>query len=269
MSYKTFRKGLAIPFSMFLVLFIILPMLFICYYAFTDESGVFTAQACVSFFTNPTKLNVLFVSLLFATITTILCLLIGFPIAWILADSKLNHSNVLIMLFVVPMWINFVLRTGALRDLLNTMLGWVGKSTGELPYLSAIIGLVADYLPFTIIPLNTTLLKLDHSQIEVAEDLGCNKFHTFTRNIIPQAMPGLVSASMMVFMPSMSSYVVTDVMSEHQVTVVGNAIEVAFGQSDWADGSFMALIMLVLIFIGMMATGKYMKQSEKEGRGQW
>jgi len=269
MRYKAFRKGLCIPFTLFLVLFVLIPMLFIVYYAFTDASGNFTWEAVISFFTSPTKLNVLFVSLLLATLTTLICLVIGFPVAWILADPELNHSSVLVMLFVIPMWINFVLRTGALRDLLNVILGWFGKSTGELPYLSGVIGLVADYLPFTILPLNTTFLKLDRSQMEAAEDLGCNKFHVFIRNVLPQSRPGLISACMMVFMPTMSSYVVTDVMSERQVTVIGNAIATAFDQSDWSGGSFMALIMLVLIFLGMFLTRKYSEASEKEGAGQW
>lgn len=269
MFYKTYRKGLCIPFVLFEILFVIRPRLFIVYYAFTDSKGYFTFQAFTDFFSNRTKLNVLFVSLLIGLVTTIICRLIGFPIAWILAGKDFKSSSVFVRLFVIPRWINFVLRTGALRDLLNVVYGWFGKSTGELPYLSAIIGLVTDYLPFTIIPLHSTLLKLDHSQIEAAKDLGCNPFHTFTRSIIPQARPGIISACRMVFRPTISSYVITDVRSERQLMLFGNSIETSFSNSDWEGGSFMALIRLVIIFITRLITKKFNDKSEKEGSGSW
>ena len=268
MKFKTFRQGLCIPFVVFLILFVIVPMFFIGYYAFTDVDGNFTVDAIKSFFTDLTQLNVLFVSILISTITTVICILIGFPVAWILARRKLTRGSLFVMLFVIPMWINFVLRTGALRDLLNLIFSWFGSSTGELPYLSAIIGLVIDYLPFTIIPLNSTLLKLDKSQIEAAKDLGCTPFKTFTKSIIPQSMPGIISACTMVFMPSISSYVITDVMSERQIMIFGNAIQIAFDTNNWNGGSFLALIMLIIIFVSMIATGKFQDNSEKE-RGTW
>ena len=268
MKFKAFRQGLCIPFIVFLLLFVIGPMFFIAFYAFTDVDGNFTVDAFTNFFTDLTQLNVLFVSMLISSITTIICILVGFPVAWILARRNLTRGSLFVMLFIIPMWINFVLRTGALRDLLNLILSWFGSSTGELPYLSAVIGLVADYLPFTIIPLNSTLLKLDKSQIEAAKDLGCTPFKTFTKSIIPQAMPGIISACTMVFMPSISAYVITDVMSERQIMIFGNAIQIAFDTNNWSGGSFLALIMLVIIFITMILTGKFQDSSEKE-RGTW
>lgn len=265
MSYKTFRKGLCIPFVLFLILFVILPFFFIIFYAFTDNYGNFTWDGLVSFFTSLDKLNVLFVSLLIGFLTTVICILIGFPAAYILANPKYNKSGIIVMLFVIPMWINFVLRTGALRDLLNSMLGLFGSSTGEHPYLCTIIGMVADYLPFTIIPLHSTLLKLDRSQIEAAQDLGCNKLKTFTRSIIPQSLAGIISACLMVFMPTISSYVISDVLSEHQIMLFGNSIYTSFMTNDWCGGSFMSLIMLIIIFVAMAVTKKYSDSSEKEG----
>lgn len=269
MSYKTFRKSLALPFVLFLLLFVLIPILFIVFYAFTDADGNFTWEAIVSFFTSTTKLNVLLVSLLIGVFNTVLCLLISFPLAYLLANPKINKNYVLVMLFVMPMWINFVLRTGALRELLSIILKWFGTTTGQHPLLCTMVGMVINYIPFTILPLYSTMLKLDHSQIEAAEDLGCNPLKTFTRSIIPQAMPGIISASMMVFMPTISSYVISDTLSEGKIMLFGNSIYLSFSNSDWNSGSFMSLIMLIIIFALMMATKKFQRTSEEQGGGSW
>lgn len=265
MFYKAFRKGLCLPFVLFLLLFILIPMLFIVYYAFTDADGNFTLAAFADFFTSTTKLNVLLVSLLIGIFNTALCLLISFPLAYLLANPKINKNYVLVMLFVMPTWINFVLRTGALRELLSIFLGWFGTNTGQHPLFCTMVGMVTNYIPFTILPLYSTMLKLDRSQIEAAEDLGCNPFHTFTRSIIPQAMPGLVSAAMMVFMPTISSYVISDTLSEGKIMLFGNSIYLSFSNSDWNSGSFMSLIMLIIIFALMLATKKFQRDDEKGG----
>ena len=270
MKYKIFRKGLAIPFWLFLSLFVIIPILFIIFYAFTDVNGNFTLDAFRSFFTSTVKLNVLLISILIGLFNTFLCLLIGFPLAYILANPKFNKNYVLVMLFVMPMWINFVLRTGALRDLLSVILNSVGTTTGEHPLLCTMIGMVLNYLPFTILPLYSTMLKLDKNQIEAAKDLGCNPIQTFTKSIIPQAMPGLVSASMMVFMPTISSYVISDTLSEGKIMLFGNSIYLSFSNSDWNGGSFMSLIMLIIIFLVMLFTRKFQGERDAErGNGSW
>jgi spermidine/putrescine transport system permease protein len=265
---KHFVKSLCIPFALFLVLFVLIPILFIIFYAFTDSNGNFTFNAFTSFFTNTVKLNVLLISILIGVFNTALCLLITFPLSYLLANPKINKNYVLVMLFVMPMWINFVLRTGALRDLLTIILGWFGTTTGEHPLLCTMIGMVTNYIPFTVLPLYSTMLKLDHSQIEAASDLGCNPFHVFTRSIIPQSMPGIVSAGMMVFMPTISSYVISDTLSEGKIMLFGNSIYLSFSYSDWNGGSFMSLIMLIIIFIVMFATRKFERGSEK-GAASW
>ncbi len=269
MKYKYFRKGLALPFALFLILFVIIPILFIIFYAFTDNQGFFSFDAVVSFFTSTTKLNVLLVSILVGLFNTVLCLLIGFPLAYLLANPKFNKNYVLVMLFVMPMWINFVLRTGALRDLLSIVLGWFNTTNGEHPLFCTMVGMVTNYLPFTILPLYSTMLKLDKSQIEAAQDLGCNPFKTFTRNIIPQTLPGLVSASMMVFMPTISSYVISDTLSEGKIMLFGNSIYLSFSNSDWNGGSFMSLIMLIIIFIVMFATKKFQGNGSERRLSAW
>ena len=144
MKLRFQRKHLCIPYFIFLILFVIIPILLIVYYAFTDSNGFFTFDALVNFFSSTNKLNVLLVSLLFGVLNTVICLIIGYPIAYILANKKYNSNYVIVMLFVMPMWINFVLRTGATRDVLS----WIGLSGGEHPYLATMIGLVYNYLPF-------------------------------------------------------------------------------------------------------------------------
>lgn len=266
------RKYLSIPYVIFLALFIIVPILIIIFYAFTNEyvdvNGVthiyLSGDAIVNFFTQWSKINVLFVSLYVALLTTVICLLIGFPLAYFLADKKVNKNAVLVTLFIAPMWINFVLRTGATRDLLT----WMGINGGNYPYLATMIGMVQNYLPFVILPLYTTMTKLDKNQIEAAKDLGANDMQVFFKNIIPQAMPGIISACLMTFMPTMSSYVISDTLSEGKITLFGNYIELEFTNKAWHDGSFMALIMLIFIGLSMVISQKSNKREEKGG-GKW
>ena len=266
-SFK--RKYLSIPYFIFLLLFVIVPILIILVYAFTktNELGqlVFSFDSLVEFFSSTTKLNVLVVSLFIGIINTILCLVIGYPIAYLLADKKVNKNYVMVMLFVMPMWINFVLRTGATRDVLYMM----GIKGGEHPYAATLIGLVYNYLPFTILPLYTTMIKLDKSQIEAARDLGCNPAQTFYHSVLPQSIPGIVSAAEMVFMPTMSSYVISDTLSEGKLTLFGNSIANSFNNSLWNDGSFMAFVMLALIFLTMFITNRFHKDGAQERGRLW
>ena len=275
-GWKTFkrivafkRKYLSIPYFVFLILFVVIPILIILVYAFTKTTDagnlVFSFDSLVEFFSSTTKLNVLVVSLFIGIINTILCLLIGYPIAYLLADKKVNKNYVMVMLFVMPMWINFVLRTGATRDVLYMM----GIKGGEHPYAATLIGLVYNYLPFTILPLYTTMIKLDKSQIEAAKDLGCNPAQTFAHSILPQSVPGIVSAAEMVFMPTMSSYVISDTLAEGKLTLFGNSIANSFNNSLWNDGSFMAFVMLALIFLTMFITNRFHKDETIEKGRLW
>ena len=259
MKFRFQRKYLCIPYFLFLILFVVIPILLIVFYAFTDTNGNFTFDALVGFFSSTNKLNVLLVSLLFGVLNTIICLVIGYPIAYLLANKKYNSNYVIVMLFVMPMWINFVLRTGATRDVLT----WIGLNGGSHPYIATMIGMVYNYLPFVILPLYTTMLKLDQSQIEAAQDLGCNRIQVFTKSIFPQSVPGVISAAMMVFMPTMSSYVIPEILSEGKVLLFGNSIYLNFSNYQWGDGSFMALIMLLIVGITMLATRNFSEKDDK------
>ena len=158
----------------------------------------------------------------------------------------------------MPMWINFVIRTGATRDLLS----WLNISGGTYPEAATLIGLVYNYLPFTILPLYTTMLKMDKNQIVASKDLGANGVQTFIKVVIPLTMPGIVSAATMVFMPTISSYVISDILSEYNVVLFGTYIDLYFNQNDWNFGSFMALIMLILILFSVLLTRKFSNDDE-------
>ena len=263
-SFSLFkRQYLCIPYGLFLILFIIIPILIILFYAFSDN-GRFSFNSLINFFTTWSKINVLILSLFIALQTTIICLIIGYPLAYFLADKKVNKNVVLITLFIAPTWINFVLRTGATRDLLT----WIGINGGSHPYLATLIGMVQNYLPFVILPLYTTMLKLDKSQIEAARDLGANPFQVLLKNILPQSLPGIISACTMTFMPTMSSYVISDTLSEGKITLFGNYIYLDFSNNAWNDGSFMAFIMLAIIGISMLISSRF-KKEESRGNKAW
>lgn len=257
MKFRFQRKYLSIPYFLFFLLFVVVPVLLIVYYAFTDKaSGHFSLINLKNFFQDSTNVNVLIISLVFALGNTLICLLIGYPIAYILANKKYNKNKITVLLFIMPMWINFVIRTGATRDLLT----WIGLGGGTHPEAATMIGLVYNYLPFVILPLYSTMLKMDKSQIEASYDLGANGFQTFIKVILPMTMPGIVSACTMVFMPTLSSYVISDLLSEYNIVLFGSYIDLYFNQANWNFGAFMALIMLILIGISVAITRRFSKE---------
>lgn len=260
------RKYLSIPYFIFLVLFVLLPLLLIIYYALSDESGAISLSNFVKFFSNKNKIGLLSVSVLIGALNTVLCILIGYPVAMLLTKNKRGNNKVsmMILLFIMPMWINFVLRTAATRDLMY----WIGINGGNYPYLATMIGMVYNYLPFTILPLYTQMLKMDRNLIEASYDLGANKVQTFVKTQIPLTMPGIISGAMMVFMPTMSSFVISDVMGERKIQLIGNTIQFNFDQMRWHEGSFIAFVMLVIIGISMLIT-RNVKTEENARGGLW
>ena len=249
MRLRFSRKTLGIPYAIFLLFFVIIPMLVIIFYAFTDKEMHISFDNFVRFFSDPTKLSTIVYSLVIALITTAVCLLIAYPVAYILARSKMKKKFVILLLFVTPMWINFVLRVNAIRELLN----WVGL-LGEANYFNTIFGMVYVFLPFMILPLYTTLLKIDESLYEASADLGGNGFTTFTRITLPLSMPGIASGITMVFLPSMTNYVVSDMLGNSKVTIIGKFIYEYFG-TNWHMGSMVALILLIVVFLSTWLTG--------------
>lgn len=254
------RKLLGIPYAVFLIFFVIIPMLVILFYAFTDKEMHLSFGNFIQFFSDPTKLSTIVYSLVIAFITTAVCLLIAYPVAYILARSKMKKKFVILLLFVTPMWINFVLRINAIRELL----AWIGL-LGEANYFNTIFGMVYDFLPFMILPLYTTMLKIDESLYEASADLGGGAFTTFTRVTLPLSMPGVASGITMVFLPSMTNYVVSDMLGNSKVTIIGKFIYEYFG-TNWHMGSMVALVLLIVVFLSTWLTGGF--REDETVRGQ-
>ena len=258
LSFK--RGSLCIPYGLFLALFVVLPLLLIVFYAFTDKDGGISIQNFIEFFSNPTTITTVIISVLIALATTLICILIAYPIAYILATSNLNKGGTLLMLFIVPMWINFVLRAMAMKDLL-TMIGLFGLNN----YVTVIIGMVYDYLPFMVLPIYTVLEKMDKSYIEASKDLGANAFQTFTKVTLPLSMSGIASGATMVFMPTMTCYVISDTFGNGLVPLIGKLIDEQFTTfQNWNLGSAMAMVLLVIMLVSLALTGGF-KNEETRG----
>ena len=270
-----FRGSLVIPYGVFMVLFVVFPLLLIFYFAFTDANGNFTLNNWGTIFSEPSNWKVIGLTFLIAAITTLICLVIAYPIAYLLSNKKYNKNIVLVYIFLLPMWINFVIRTIGLKALINGISqGILGVDlTASYPYVAIVIGMVYDYLPFAILPLYNQMLKMDKNQIEAAADLGANPVQVFIKNIIPMTIPGIVSACMMTFMPTMSSYVIANKMSENNVQITGNLIEQWFGPNVSAIsnhvGSTLSLVMLAIICITLVIEKTVTRKDDSRKAGIW
>lgn len=265
-ALKFSRKHLGIPYALFMALFVVFPLLLIIYYAFTDaETGKLSVQNFIDFFSSNANLTALFMSFALAILTTALCLIIAYPVAYILARSNMNKNGVMLLLFILPMWINFVLRTAAMKELLYT----IGMfNSNKLSFVNTLIGMVYDYLPFTILPLYTVISKLDKNVIEASYDLGANHVQTFLKVTIPMSMPGIISAITMVLLPTTTSYVVSDTLGNGNITIIGKLIENQFSvMYNWNMGSAIAMVLLVLIFITMIVSGKFSEEDAVTNKG--
>ena len=236
------RKNLGIPYAVFLLLFVVAPLIVIVIYAFTNGQGQFTLENLTGFFTDPNTMGTLFYSLAIAFVTTVVCLLLAYPIAYILAMSELKTKSVIIMVFVLPMWINFSLRITALKEVLTLIEG----NLARYPFTNAVVGITYDFLPFMILPIYTTLSKLDGALREAAMDLGADDLHTFLQVTLPLSVPGIVSGVSMVFLPAMTNYVVLD-MLYNSTYIMGSLIGSYFSAYNWHGGSMIALILLAII----------------------
>ena len=263
------------PYGVFMLLFVVFPLLLIVYFAFTDENGKFSLANWATVFSGSHNWKVIGTTFLIAGITTVICLLIAYPIAYLLSNKKYNKNKVLVYIFLLPMWINFVVRTIGLKALINFLAQrMIGVDlTATYPHLSIIIGMVYDYLPFAILPLYNQMLKMDKNQIEAAADLGANPVQVFIKNIIPMTIPGIVSACMMTFMPTMSSYVIANKMSENNVQIIGNLIELWFGQNvspiSNHVGSTLSLVMLAIIGISLIVEKTVTRKNDERKAGIW
>ena len=259
------RSHLCIPYGLFLSVFVIFPLFLIIYYAFTSKTGAFSFDNFVEFFTETTNISTLIISIFVSFVVTVLCLLISYPVAYIL--SRLKNSNVafvLLLLFILPTWLNFVLRAMAMKELL----AFIGVPLGSG---ASIIGLVYDFMPFMIMPLYSTLIKMDKSFEEAASDLGASKVKVFSSVTLPLSMPGIISGVTMVFLPVMSCYVITDTFSGSTgFSLIGKLIAKCFLGENGApiqinEGAAISLIMLVIMIITMLLTGGFKNSENARG----
>ncbi|MBS7296958.1 MAG: ABC transporter permease [Bacteroides sp.] len=249
------RSSWALPYFIFLVMFVVLPLLLVLVYALQDGSGHFTLSNVTKFFTDSDALSTFAVSIEIAIETTLLCILIGYPAAWILSNKEYNRSAVTIVLFIMPMWINALMRTLATAELFNVLGIHLGKGT-------LLYGMVYDYLPFMIYPIYNVLDKMDKSYAEAAQDLGATPWKVFWKVIVPLSMPGVASGVLMVFMPTVSTFAISEFLTNNKIKLFGTIIQENINSSMWNYGAALALIMLVIIGLTSFLQGSDKKSSE-------
>lgn len=234
------RKSWTLPYLIFSVVFVVIPLLLIVVYAFTDEAGNLTLANFSKFFAHPEAVNTFVYSIGIAILTTVGCILLGYPAAWILSRSSSGYSKTLIMLFILPMWVNILVRTlatVALFDFARLPLG-----EGAL-----IFGMIYNFIPFMIYPIYDTLQKMDKSYIEAAQDLGASSAQVFWKVVFPLSMPGIISGVMMVFMPTISTFAIAELLTMNNIKLFGTTIQENINNSLWNYGAALSLIMLFLI----------------------
>ncbi len=268
------RKLLAIPYALFLLVFVVAPLFIIIYYAFTNgDTGKLSFENFQNFFSG-TAGQTFFESSRFKTIvqsfgisiaSTLLCLLIAYPVAYIIAHSGLKNQMGLLLLFIVPMWVNFVLRINALKELLS----WIGiyNKSDAWNIFNTILGMVYDFLPFMILPIYTTISKIDKSYLEAARDLGAGGASAFIKVTLPLSKAGIMSGISMVFLPSMTNYVVSNYMTFNHTKIIGAFIDECFRNDLWNLGSVTALLLLTLMFVITWLTGGFNTESDTQSRG--
>ena len=263
-----FQKIAAVPHIVWTVMFIVAPMLFVLYFAFTDAEGHFS-------FSNITHLsqytNVFILSIAFALIATTVCLLIGYPLAYFMSRRSAKTQKVLMVLIMLPMWCNLLIRTYALMalldngGLLNSLLNRLGFDTLPIvgSYFGVVLGMVYDFLPYMVLPIFTAMTKLDYRFIEASSDLGCNSWQTMTKVIMPLTLSGVVSGVTMVFVPSISTFYISQKLGAGKIDRVGDTIERLFqNASTYNVGAAMSLLMMILIILSVAIMNKF---SDDEG----
>lgn len=242
------RSSWALPYLIFMIFFVALPLVLILVYALQDGSGNFSLENVLRFFSDSDAIATFALSLEVAIENTVLCILIGYPAAWILANKKYNRSAVTIILFILPMWINALMRTLATAELFNVLGIRLGKGT-------LLFGMVYDYLPFMIYPIYNVLNKMDKSFAEAAEDLGANPFQVFWKVTVPLSMPGVRSGILMVFMPTVSTFAISEFLTNGKIKLFGTIIQENINSSMWNYGAALSLIMLLIIGLTTLISG--------------
>lgn len=272
-------KWTSYPYILWMIIFIVVPLTLILLFSLTvgEEGGIGNLQFTLENFKrflDPKYIDVLWISISLALKSTAITLLLGYPMAMIIAGEKPSKRNLMILLFVIPMWMNFLLRTYAWLTLLgkNGFINYILTKLGFTPLnliyndRAVLLGMVYNFLPFMVLPIYSVLVKIDNSLIEAAEDLGANKLKVFSRVVFPLSIPGIITGITMVFMPAVSTFVISRLLGGGQYMLIGNLVEQQFlWVGDWHFGSAISIIMMIFILITMAITAKF--DTEKEGGG--
>ncbi|MBO1722073.1 ABC transporter permease [Extibacter sp. GGCC_0201] len=269
-KHKKMKQLLAGPYMFWCAAFIIIPLLMILYYGFTDKDGGFTFLN-IARITTPENLKALGLALLLSFISTVFCLILAYPLSMILTNLGVNQQSFIVLIFILPMWMNFLLRTLAWQNLLekngiiNVVLEFLHLPSLDIintPY-AIVLGMVYNFLPFMVLPIYNVLSKIDKDIIAAARDLGANSVQTFLRIILPLSVPGIISGVTMVFVPALTTFVISDLLGGSKILLIGNVIEQEFKQgSNWHVGSGLSLVLMVFIIISMALIAKYDKDGE-------
>ena len=267
---KIYDKKLAYPYFVWMVLFTVVPLFIVVYYAMTDAEGNFTLN-------NLTSISgygsVFARSLLLALIATVICLVIAFPVGYFLSRLRVNKQHIMLMLVMLPMWMNFLLRTYAWMGLLsvngpvNTLLGFIGLGPYTMLNTSGavVLGMVYNYLPFMILPIYSVIVKLDYSLLEAARDLGANNVTVFRKVILPLSLPGVLSGITMVFVPSVSTFAISRMLGGGTELLLGDLIERQFlgGAYNPQLGAAISLVMMIIVVICMLVMNRFGEGEEQ------
>lgn len=268
-------KTAAAPFALWMVLFTVIPLGIVLWFAFTNDEGQFTLSNLSSIVEYAGTFGL---SIFLGAIATMICLVLAFPLAYTISRAKGRVQQTMVMIIMLPMWMNFLLRTYAWMSLLENN-GFINQLLRALHIIGAdqtvplintngavILGMVYNFLPFMVLPLYSVMVKIDNSVIEAAQDLGSNVFQVFGRVILPLSVPGMLSGITMVFVPAVSTFVITKLLGGSKTLMIGDTIETMFiGQgADYHVGATLSLVLMVLILVCMAVTGMVDKQGEED-----
>ena len=272
------KSFLAYPYVVWSAIFIVIPLILVVLFSFTreiDGKQVFSI-ANYKDLMDPIYFKVFLRSVILAGGSTLICLLVGYPVAYLISKANVSRRGTLILLFILPMWMNFLLRTYAWvailgkNGLLNTFLGLFGIPHASILYTNAaiLLGMVYNFLPFMVLPIFNSLSKMDNDLINAARDLGANSFQVFTKVIFPLSLPGVVSGITMVFMPAVTTFAISRLLGGGKFMLIGDLIEQQFTVvGDWNFGSAVSIFMMIIILISMAVMSRFEDKSDKEGGG--
>ena len=279
---KSLQRAMTAPFTVWMAIFIIIPIALVLFYAFTDANGSFTFSNILSIWEYR---STYIVSIELAFVATVICLLLAYPLAYSISRMKTRHQQTMVLLVMLPMWMNFLIRTyawmtiledtGLINTLVKSFLSLFGYEFEGFAMINTngaiILGMVYNFLPYMILPIYTVLTKIDHSVIEAARDLGANGLHVFTNVLLPQSVPGIISGITMVFVPAVSTFIISKLLGGGMTYLIGDIIENYFlgntGEVNYNVGAALSLVLMVLILISMGIMNRFDKDAETSGGG--